>query len=192
MFICSICNLFGADTYSAVLRHIGLIHRYDPGFSICCGIDYCPQTYSKYESFRSHVYRKHRSALHPSSSTVTNETGDGALVDSIVNNEDDSAMIDSQNRPPDIRTSGAKCLLKIREEYRIPQSTLDNIVQDIKGLWTLSMDSIKEKVKDLIANPECDSASIMNCFDGSSPLDSLETEYLQLDYYRQNFNYLVS
>lgn len=60
MFICQICNLFGGSTFSAVLRHMGEIHRYDLGLIIRCGIYQCPQTYSNYESFRSHVYRKHR------------------------------------------------------------------------------------------------------------------------------------
>lgn len=96
MYICSICNLFGASTFSSVLRHIGLIHRYDPGLSIRCGIDYCPQVYSNYESFRSHVYRKHREALHPQSSTGeagdgNGNDGNGTLVESSEENEDESS-----------------------------------------------------------------------------------------------------
>lgn len=190
MFVCSICNLFGANTYAAVLRHIGLIHRYDPGLHICCGIDHCPQTYSNYESFRSHVYRKHRNELHPPSST--NETGDGA-IESVADSESDPVInFDSQHEPPNTRASGAKCLLKMREEYRIPQSTLNKIIVDMKGLWALSLNSVKEKVKEAMMNPESDHASIMECLDGSFLLDGLETEYMQLSYYKQNFNYLVS
>ena len=35
-----------------------------PFLTVYCGIDYCPQTYTNYKSFRSHVYRKHRDSLH--------------------------------------------------------------------------------------------------------------------------------
>ena len=65
MYICSICNRFGGQSFAAVLRHIGEIHRYDPSLSIRCGINRCPQTYTNFESFRSHVYRKHRDVFNP-------------------------------------------------------------------------------------------------------------------------------
>ncbi len=36
--VCQICNLFGGNTFSAVLRHMGEIYRHDPGLVIRCGI----------------------------------------------------------------------------------------------------------------------------------------------------------
>lgn len=36
-----------------------------------------------------------------------------------------------------------------------------------------------------------DSASSSNCFDDSFPFDGLETEYMQLKYYKEHFNYMV-
>lgn len=64
MYVCTICDQFRGRSFAAVLRHIGASHRYDPGLSIRCGIRSCPETYTKFESFRSHVYRKHRDVLH--------------------------------------------------------------------------------------------------------------------------------
>ena len=43
---------------------------------------------------------------------------------------------------PDVCTSGAKFQLKTREHH-ICQATLDKIVGDVKGLWLVSMESIK-------------------------------------------------
>ena len=64
MYVCTICDHFAGRSFAAVLRHIGCNHRYDPGLRIRCGIKSCPETYTNFESFRSHVYRKHRDELH--------------------------------------------------------------------------------------------------------------------------------
>lgn len=66
MYVCTICNLFAGKTFSAVLRHMGT-HRFDCGLLIRCGINSCAEKYKNFESFRSHVYRKHREALIPPS-----------------------------------------------------------------------------------------------------------------------------
>ena len=197
MFICSICNLFGGNTYAAVLRHIGEIHRHDPGLVIRCGINHCPQTYSNYESFRSHVYRKHRDALHREANYDIDT--DGHTHD----DEDEDAdgyndlAIDYPSQPgypsqPDMKKIGAKFLLKTREENRMAQSTLNTVVSDMNGLWMSSMDAVKSKVLECLQSDDYNEASIMQCFDDSFPLDGLQTEYQQLNYYKKEFNYLVS
>lgn len=184
MFICSICNLFRGNTYAAVLRHIGEIHRHDPALHIRCGIHRCPQTYGNYESFRSHVYRKHRDALHQQPTTSS------ACDDLPSDNEDGDDYSELGPSQPDIKNGGAKFLLKTRDQNRVPQSTLNTIISDLKGLWTLSMESVKDKVQKCLQSN--DELSLMDCFDDSFPLDGLQTEYQQLHYYKEHFNYLVS
>ena len=39
---------------------IGLVHSFDPGFTVTCGVDGCPKTFTKYNSFRKHILRHHR------------------------------------------------------------------------------------------------------------------------------------
>lgn len=60
VFKCSFCDNFAAPTFGGVYRHIAALHKYDPNFHICCGIDGCPATFKKVESWRSHIFRKHR------------------------------------------------------------------------------------------------------------------------------------
>lgn len=194
MFICSICNLYRASTFSSVLRHIGLIHRYDPGLHICCGIDHCPQTYTNYES---RVYRKHRNALHSSSSSHGNGSGETTDAATALIQDGDAATAliqDGEFFPeplaPDIRTSGARCILKMREEYHIPQSTLNKIIVDLEGLWTLSMNSVKERLEEQLRLES--PVSVNDCFGDNFPFADLKTEYMQVEYYKQYFNFLVS
>ena len=63
-FYCQICRKFSRRCYLGVLQHIRVVHSFEPDFHILCGLDNdCPATYTVYESFRSHVYKKHRELL---------------------------------------------------------------------------------------------------------------------------------
>ncbi len=42
-----------------LIQHIELIHAHEANFTITCGLNDCQSTFTKYESFRRHVYRKH-------------------------------------------------------------------------------------------------------------------------------------
>ena len=72
-YVCTICNLFSRNCFPAVLHHIGNTHRYDPNLSTRCGIASCAEVYKNFESFRSHVYRKYREALHLSDEGSTSQ-----------------------------------------------------------------------------------------------------------------------
>ena len=60
---CWVCYKFTAPTLKAVVRHIGRVHSCDPNFQICCSIEVCTRTYTKFSSLRSHLYRKHSKSL---------------------------------------------------------------------------------------------------------------------------------
>lgn len=47
-------------TLKKLLQHIGLVHAHEPHFGITCVISNCQSAFSKYHSFRRHVYRKHK------------------------------------------------------------------------------------------------------------------------------------
>lgn len=73
------------------------------------------------------------------------------------------------------------------------QSTLNKIIAGMNGLWMSSMEVIKDKVKTFINNhDDQEYDELMKYFDNSFPLVGLETEYMQLKYYKQHFNYIVS
>ncbi len=41
------------------MQHIREFHAYSPAFTITCGLNGCPRTFTKFSSFRSHVYDWH-------------------------------------------------------------------------------------------------------------------------------------
>ena len=60
---CSLCNEFSAQDFRGVMRHIGQVHQFEPNFQVKCGLDGRAMRYTAYNSFRSHVYRRHRELL---------------------------------------------------------------------------------------------------------------------------------
>ena len=133
-YVCSICNLFSRNSFSAVLRHIGNTQRYAPNLSIRCGISSCTEAYNNFESFRSHVYRKHRGALHSSDEGSTGrDLGEPAKTsdrDSVELPSDSAAeLAELEPRPHDInlKSMAALFLLKVREEYKQTSGCLDSL-----------------------------------------------------------------
>ena len=141
MLVCYIYNQFGGCSFRSVLRHIGEVHKHDPYFFIRCGIVHCPQTYKNYDSFRSHVYRKHRDAL---CLTTTQENRNVVSANEFV----DDPYFEETNRQPSLDFSmqerAAKFVLKAREEYRIPQTKVNKLLKDVAEMVTLGVDQTQQ------------------------------------------------
>ena len=145
MYVCTICNLFAGKSFSTVLRHMGT-HRFDPGLHILCGINSCTEHYKNFESFRSHIYRKHRDAL------LTNEPHRdrtplnpiGGEIPEPHQEDDGSNRTDASSRDDDdtAKKMAAMFLLKTREERKVTQVALDGIIQDFRGIWRSALQVI--------------------------------------------------
>lgn len=154
MYVCTICDRFAGKSFVSVLRHIGSTHRYDPGLSIRCGIQSCPETYTNFESFRSHVYRKHRDVLHLNSSSTQPESGsqDPSTIcdnpldhDSLHSNIHD--LQTSATNGINLQLGAAKFLLQIKEECKLTQASVNKIVSSVRGLWSEAMCNVRERLK---------------------------------------------
>lgn len=188
MYVCSLCNRFRGSNFAYILRHIGNTHRFDPGFSIACGLKSCPATYTNYESFRSHVYRKHRDELFLESTVPTPDSHAEETDSSMLDWEDTDAFDGNHGHSTeqnDLKLHAAKFILKTKEECKLTQTSVDKILSSVKGLWEQAMDNVRIKLADHIT------AEIDHCI-SSSPFDGLETQHLQQKYYHEKFCYVVS
>ena len=101
-------------------------HRLDPNLSLKCGINSYTEEYTIYESFRSHVYRKHRDVLYPNttdsdddSEEIEDNGDDNNALE--VTSDDEDENIESGSSQTTTSTSSAKraaslFILKTREE----------------------------------------------------------------------------
>ena len=42
------------------MQHVGIFHAHEPNFNVTCGVGDCRSTFTRFDYFRKHVYRKHR------------------------------------------------------------------------------------------------------------------------------------
>lgn len=142
-YVCPICGQFARRTYQGILRHIGEVHRFSPDFHITCGLgctsgEKCPATYTKYESFRSHVYKKHREELSDSVQYPAELEGDDGNDRGGVSLQDDFLGEEGEDFCPSssaategdmsVKHAAALFILKCMEERRISQVSTIKII----------------------------------------------------------------
>lgn len=159
-FLCKICNNFASHTYSKVLRHIGLVHSFDPGFSVTCGVDGCPRTFTKYNSFRKHILRHHRFLLqksrdvHQDNHVLVNECSDNNLQssrDDVIHTSNDVSNYDESSTEVSQAARSALFILKAKECLKISQVALNTMLDDIDILLQSKLQETKHKVLGLLS-----------------------------------------
>lgn len=138
-FCCPKCSR-RAFTLVKLIQHIGLIHSHEADFTITCGLNNCPKTFSKYESFRRHVYRKHKHTVLPLA-TADDET----VVDDedVVDEQVSSGAAANPTTAPNMnelllqfRENLFSFVLKCREKNHLPQTVQHELLQDVNRLFT--------------------------------------------------------
>ena len=148
VFVCTICKSFGARSYKSVLSHIGNIHTFGPSREIQCGIDGCPASYKteSFNSFRSHVYRKHRDVLFTANEeNIPPDHGEDEsesssyqpINDGMDDNDQDQMLVG-----PTMKRAAAVFLLKTLEERKITQTALNGIMSDCQALLEIILSLI--------------------------------------------------
>ncbi len=132
-----------------IIQHVGLVHNHEPNFRITCGLNNCKSSFTVYESFRRHVYRKHRKLVLPHDDMDATEYMDN---DNDFENMDCHNDLENTNElqprtdempPPrrnelltNFKENLFSFILKCREKNHIPQTVQQEIVNDINFLFS--------------------------------------------------------
>ena len=188
---CWICHKFSARSLKSTIRHIGNVHSRDPNFLVNCGIGGCTQNYTNFTSFRSHVYRKHRS--HVSSCSLHVESDNDHESDNSVgdlNVDDPHSTVDF-----DFKRSCALFILKCKEVYKISQSAIDGLVTDVTLLMQQHSHSVKSDIQKLFQDANITNFDIQRLLyplEDVGPFKELHSKFLQEKYFRSNLHLIVS
>ena len=169
-FSCTICHRFSSKSSKVVLRHIGSVHSYEPGFSITCGIKGCARVYTNFRSFQKHLQRKHDGAF----SDQRSDSNSGRLSDDDNQEETNLDLSFASNDPNEheqgvsLKRSAALFLLKTLEVGRVSQVTLQTVIEGVTDLFQAHLG--EEFVE---------------------PFAGLESAYLQQKYFKEEFNMVV-
>lgn len=128
-----------------LIQHVGLVHAHEPNFSITCCVGDCQSTFSRFHSFRKHVYRKHRCfACTPSvnKDCSSQKSTEHSLFLDQQNSETDLSVSDPQTVKPnldklleDFRDNLFGFILKCREKNLLQLSVQQDITDDVKFLF---------------------------------------------------------
>ena len=96
----------------------------------------------------------------------------------------------------EVRRSSALFILKLKEQRRISQVAIDDIVEGCKGLFTQTIDRVQAGVCAKLAEVGMDPDSIESLNDLfmsiTDPFEGIETCHLQEKYFRETFGLIVS
>lgn len=143
------CHHGGQASLRALLKHIRLIHADEPNFSIQCTFQGCQTPpFTSYFTYRNHVYAFHNNYEGQDVLSTSNFSAGSDHDDSIHEDEvDDVAEHNIQgggeedNRlvQKSVKRAAATWILKVREKYAIPQSTIETIIKDIETLYEVRL-----------------------------------------------------
>ena len=158
------CKNYSAKRLTSIIWHIQRDHRYEP-LNLKCGIPGCPKSYKNAASFRTHLNRHHPQML---TQQALLSNGNNDSDDSMDNEEQPESPITSLHDEgtatnmavDEHRRSAALFILKAREVMKLPQDTVDSLVQDTKDLFGMAIRQHNERTRELIEGAQIDLSAI--------------------------------
>lgn len=195
---CHLCEDFFVPSRTLLLHHIARVHSNMPDFNMTCGLDECMATFKNYHAFKRHLRKK--------CSVICNLEDEEAEVPTT----DDYNQENSPSSNPTYSSTGgenegdrersvALWILKLKESQNLTQSVTEEILGDVTELCSNMASSLEADLRKIMSaariNPD-DISGLKELFHGDSPyhkpFNKLNTQYLQMSYYKSHFNFVVS
>ena len=196
MYSCTFCSGFLGHSFKKLLSHIKFIHSHEPNFAITCGD--CGQSFRKFNSLKTHIRReraKKALAEHP-------EEADSEVDDNEVGNDseqDSDKEQGNENYIGHVTNFLALFILKTKEENQLSQQTIDAILANTEDVVESSVQCLKDKVRKCLAKNNIEIKAVDGLGDileepciFSRAKEPLANEYLQVKYFLENFDLVVS
>lgn len=197
---CPICE-FTTSTLAQWFSHLRSAHSSDPSFLVTCGIDGCKNTYSKFSSLNTHVYRHHKHRMCGSTNSGQSQNDSSMLQPDYQEQVpmEDTAIMEHENETrveanseTDVRKNSARFLLQLREGKGLSQVAVDTVVEGCQELIGECLHNLQMEIKGKIEDSEQ-----LNVIDGAfqhctRPFDGLGNKYQQEKFYVQEFDMIVS
>ena len=215
---CQMCDCV-SPSITLYVSHLRLVHSKDSSFNLICNIEGCKATFGAFAAYNSHIYRRHRGPLGLSTSTefevepisniIVSSNKEGFIGDdenfysncmaTTVNNSEDGTTFPSVLKPlvdpHDSQTDkAAKFLLNLRENRRVSQVTLKDVIETCHTLFTESTSNLKDTIREKLIQENVDVNVIDNVLQQptESPFEAVSTIYRFEKYCVDHFDCLVS
>lgn len=206
MYMCQICARYASPNFDSTLCHIGAVHSHNAAFNVHCGIKSCPRTFCNYHSFHRHIREKHAFMLESTSVYLHQNEAPIILSPELELTEEEPTEEvrgvsangggDSTAQKEDIKKSEAIHVLKLKEQYKLAQTTVDSILCDTEEITARVVARLRNRVPtDLLSKrPNASSLKIAGVFEEPTltPFRELKTEFLQEKYFWESLGLVVS
>lgn len=172
------------------MAHIRIVHANDPNFSIQCSSDGCARTFTNFRTYQNHRLA-HRNEI--------------PRCVSMEDNTDESICGSSGDQPPDVlsptttdmQSFAAKWILKTRETRSLTRTAMQGVIEDVSDLVSFVTQTLESQTHSLLHAHGIEPTSISGldnvfCGPATKPFEGLTSFHQQLQYCRQNFNFVVS
>ena len=196
LFSCQYCccteQEFHTPSEKLLLDHIRKVHSMEPNFVIQCLREDCARTFKNFRTFQNHLLT-HRDQLPPEDETVIFPTG-GSVSSSETSPaipQESSLSVDS------VQSYAAKWILETSEKQKLTRQAMLGIVQDTSFLFDSITQAICQQVTTVLAQMDVQLSvlpQVEKVFSSAitKPFEGLMSFHQQLQYYRRNFNFVVS
>ena len=194
--VCPLCS-FMVPSLMYLLKHVREVHAHRPGFCITCCLGGCRKQFRKFEVYRNHVYDFHTDSEPVIQCSTFQDQDDpdhwlNCETDSFNDPEMTSSILYSKKR------AAATWILKVQEMYKLPQSTMEQILKDVTGFFQNILMDLHDELKSILSNSGIDH-TLLQGFDQlfsansfyTNPFLGLETQHAQLKYYKESLNFVV-
>jgi len=196
MYSCTFCSGFLGHSFKKLLSHIKFIHSHEPNFAITCGD--CGQSFRKFASFKTHIRRERaKKALAEHPEEADTEVDDYEVDDDGEQDADEEQG--AENYIGDVTKFLALFILKTKEENQLSQQTIDAILANTEDVVESSVQCLKDKIRKCLANNNIEIEAVDGLGDileepcvFSRAKEPLSNEYLQVKYFLENFDLVVS
>ena len=208
---CFFCQSFKGTTFAAVVRHIGSVHSHEPGFSISCGIKDCPRRstrpYNNFASYKKHLYRHHPDVLNQTIHPAVAENDETQNADPELHpinpcddisdpSEHGNGLQESHSEQ--LKRSAALFILKTAEVRKLTLTAVNGVLEDVQELVERAVHGTHTKVCSVLHKAGISASDVPELHDLFTdenllnPFMGLQTEHLQVKYFKEKFGYIVS
>ena len=168
MFECDICGI-AFNSFIEAQKHYRLKHKHDTRFLVRCNIGTCSYSTKKWESFRSHVRRKHGD----NQENRVDENENDMLEDNAEIGADGNDNLEDNDIS--IEHECTIYALKLESKYNLSQNAVDAIVHTTSDLIDNNSSYVYNVVKEKLAEQGVDS-SFLDDIPKQAPFAGLKTQ----------------
>jgi len=207
------CSDYSVPTFKLLLRHVGRVHGNSSDFFMPCGLEVngtCATTFTNFHAYKRHLRKKHREVT-GNTQLIEEELSDEEVDNSEDTGEaveitDECSPSDSEyprelahaGTHKDLNREVALWILKLKEGRKLTQSAVDEVLSDVTELCTDIVSHLGDELRKVLDSAGLNSNDIPG-FDNilsddspyTNPFRDLQTQHLQMAYYRKYLNFVV-